>query len=197
MEYNFKPNSYRSKEEEDEKKEKKIEKADIQPVTVKKKSEFKKFGEMLINEDFKTVRKYVFEEVLIPSIKRLISDVVKNGTDMWIGEKRSSSSSTPASKVSYRQYYDDRRPSTSTVKTSYSYDDILFNSRADAEEVLFQMNEIINSEYKVASIADFYELAGVTGKPTDNDYGWTDLRGSTVEKTRDGWIIRFPKAQAL
>ena len=44
------------------------------------------------------------------------------------------------------------------------YDDILFDTRGDAEAVLDAMNDII-SQYGTVSVSDFYDLARV---PNDN-----------------------------
>ena len=65
----------------------------------------------------------------------------------------------------------------------YEYDDIIIESRGDAELVLDQLEEII-STYGVASVADLYDLVGITGRSyTDNKYGWTDIRNAKVVRT--------------
>ena len=104
------------------------------------------------------------------------------------------SSRTPASRVSYRSFYDEPRERRAPVASqAYNYDDVILDSRGDAEEVLDRLNEIID-QYQIASVADFYELVGVSGTYTDNRYGWTNLSGACVERTRDGYQIRLPRA---
>ena len=78
----------------------------------------------------------------------------------------------------------------------FNYDDITFATRGDAESVLMRMDELIDV-YGSACVADFYDLAGVTGNYTDNKYGWIDLQSATVIRMRDGYIIKFPKVMPL
>ena len=58
------------------------------------------------------------------------------------------------------------------------------------------MDELID-QYGVVSVGDLYDLVGVTGAYTDNNYGWTDLRTASVVRTRDGYMIKLPRALAL
>ena len=76
------------------------------------------------------------------------------------------------------------------------YIDIGADSREEADEVLARMDELL-TDYKMVSVADFYDLVGITGKTTDNRYGWTDLRSASVIRDRDGYLIKLPRAEAL
>lgn len=62
------------------------------------------------------------------------------------------------SKVSYRNYYEREsertRAGSAIRRTSFDYDDILFDTRGDAEAVLDSMNDII-SQYGMVSVSDF------------------------------------------
>jgi hypothetical protein len=40
-------------------------------------------------------------------------------------------------------------------------------------------------------------LVGITGNYTDNKYGWTDIRSASVNRTRDGYALKLPKALPL
>jgi len=138
---------------------------------------------------------------LVPAIKKAISDIVTNGIDMILygGTGRTKSNST-ASKVSYRSYYDGgngrRDYSATRTKTGYNYDDIILDNRGEAEDVLSRMDELI-STYGLVSVADLYDLVGVTGNYTDNKYGWTDIRSASVIRVRDGYMLKLPKALPL
>lgn len=173
-----------------------IEKVTTGSVKAKKKSVLSKFVDAVVQEDVKTVKDYIFEDVIVPSIKKAISDVVTNGVDMVLyGETRSKkTTANPASKVSYRSFYDDGKTSRRVSSGSqYDYDEIIFATRSDAEEVLLKMDEILD-RYKVISVLDFFDLAGVTGRHTDNKYGWTDIRNASVVRTIDGYVIKLPRA---
>lgn len=195
----FKPNSHRSKEE---KQEKKIEKVVSGTVKPKKKSEIQKFADVFIQEDVNNVGSYILQDILVPAVKKAISDIVTNGIDMILyGETGRTKKKSPSSNVSYRCYYErdrerDRDRYASRNRNSYSYDDIIIDNRGEAEEVLSRMDELIDT-YGLASVADFYELVGVTGNYTDNKYGWTDIRNASVVRVRDGYIIKLPKALPL
>ena len=76
------------------------------------------------------------------------------------------------------------------------YDDIVLDKRDEAEDVLSRMDELI-STYGMASVADLYELVGVTGNYTDNKYGWTDIRSASAIRVRDGYLLKLPKALPL
>ena len=71
------------------------------------------------------------------------------------------------------------------------------DNRADAEEVLDSMLATID-KYGIVSVADMYDLVGITGNYTDNKYGWTDLRSARIERERDGgYTINLPRALPL
>lgn len=193
----YKPNSNRFKEEQrDTAKEKNISPVVSTPVKVKKKSEVRKFTDAIISEDASNVGSYIFMDVLIPAIKKAIFDIITDGVDMILygGTGRSKKSSS-ASKVSYSSYYDrDRRDyRREEPRTRYHFDDVILASRGEAEEVLARMDEIID-EYKIVSVADMYDLMGITCEYTDNKYGWTNLRNAEVVRVRDGYKLNLPKA---
>ena len=98
--------------------------------------------------------------------------------------------------MAYRSYYDKdnrREHSVTRSRIGYDYDDIILDNRGEAEEVLSRMDELIDT-YGLVSVADFYDLVGVTGNYTDNKYGWTDIRSASVIHVRDGYRIKLPKA---
>lgn len=197
----YKPNSHASKAKQAElaNEQKKVEKVVTGAVKVKKKNELSKFASIFISEDVKNVKNYVFMDVLVPAIKKAISDIVTDGIDMILygGSGRSKKNSI-SSKVSYRSFYDrrddDRRSDEPRHRSTYSYDDIILDDRGEAEDVIFRMNELID-KYKVVTVADLYDLIGVTGSYTDNKYGWTNLRNAEVVRVRGGgYMLRLPKA---
>ena len=192
---NYKSNSNRSKENKTE--EHKVEKVVKGPVVTRKKSGFDKLKGEFISDDAKNIKSYVFGEVLIPAIKKAISDIVTDGIAILLyGESRNGGNRrSTADRVSYRSYYDnsyDRRGSISRA-TSYSYDDIILNSRGEAEDVLMRMDELMET-YGLVRVADLYDLVGITGNYTDNKYGWTNIRNAEIVRVRDGYMIKMPRA---
>lgn len=200
----YKSNSNKSKAEENKKNEliteHRPEKVVTGKVITKKKSSFRKFADEFISEDAKNIKSYVFGEVLIPAIKKAISDIVTDGIDMILygGTRGSGGRRYTSDKVSYRNYYDGKgssyRPSESRSSfNSYSYDDIILDSRGEAEDVLSRMDELIDS-YGLVRVADLYDLVGITGSYTDNKYGWTNIRNAEIIRVRDGYMIKMPRA---
>lgn len=199
----YKSNSHKSKEAQRESTpEKKIEKVITGSAKSKKKNEIQRFADIFISEDVGNVKSYILMDVLVPAIKKAVSDIVTNGIDMILyGETGHTKKNSTASKVSYRSYYDkenDRRRdyNFSGAKTGYSYDDIILDNRGEAEDVLSRMDELI-STYGLVSVADLYDLVGITGNYTDNKYGWTDIRSASVIRVRDGYMLKLPKALPL
>lgn len=195
----YKSNSHASKEKEKNREEKKVEKIISGNAKAKKKSEFSKFADVFVSEDAGNVKSYILMDVLVPAVKKAISDIVTNGIDMLLyGETGVHKRNGASSKVSYRSYYDrsNRSPSSSRTRSGYSYDDIILDNRGEAEEVLSRMDEIV-ATYGTVSVADLYDLVGITGAYTDNKYGWTDIRNASVVRVRDGYMIKLPRALPL
>lgn len=192
----YQSNSFKSKREEttDKPEEKKIEKIVNGKVKKKKKT---RFADIFTSEDLNNVKSYVIDDVLLPAVKRAINDIVSEGIHMLLYGEKSTKPNTPGSRVSYRSYYDrsDSRISRDTSPV-YNYDEIVLESRSEAEDVLSRMDEIID-QYGIISVADFYDLVGVSSNYTDNKYGWVDIRTAEVIRTRDGYKIKLPRAKAL
>ena len=195
----YKANSHRVKEEQ---KSKEVVKKDMQPVAkakTKKKSEVKKFADVFIAEDITSVKDYIVNDVLIPAAKKAISDIITNGIDMILyGEAKGRDRRRDGgSRVSYTKYYErdrDRDYDRSRTRRSvYDYDDIILDTRGEAEDVLNRMDDLIDA-YGMVSVADLYDLVGISGNYTDNKYGWTNLRNAEVRRTRDGYLLKLPKA---
>lgn len=194
----YKPNSNKYKEEKAlaEKREKKVEKVVTGRVITKKEGFFSKMFRGFISEDAKDVKSYVFGDVLIPAIKKAISDIVTDGIDIILyGESRGKRGRSTAERISYRSYYDRndsyRRPVASY--NDYSYDSIILSSRGEAEEVLARMDELMDT-YGLVSVADLKDLVGINGNYTDNKYGWTSIKSAEVVRVRDGYTIKMPRA---
>lgn len=192
-------NSHKSKETQlmDKNAERKVEKV-VKGSVKTRDNKGRKFADIFISEDAANVKSYVFMDVLVPAIKKAISDIVTNGIDMILyGGTGGGNRAKPTSKVSYRSYYEDRsEPSRYSGRGRFDYDDIIFESRIEAENVRKQMIELIES-YGFVTVSDMYDMAGLTAPYTGNNYGWMNLRSSDVVHVRDGYIIRLPKASPI
>ena len=181
---NLPANSHRSKEEKGEKEKKKVEKVVSGKVKTRKKTKASKFTDAFVSENSGGVMEHTVMDILVPAIKNTVLDIV------WDGNNRPNSSY-----VSYRSYSDNsRRDDRSYTRRSvYEFDDILLESRGEAEDVLDSLDAIID-DYGSATVADLYELVGITGNYTDNNYGWKNLRNADIIRVHGGdYMIRFPK----
>ena len=198
-------NHSRRSEELEEERKKAIKPVVRGNVKVKKEPLSRKFSDVFLADSVDNVRSYVFEDVLVPAIKNLVVDMTSNGIDMLINGRAGGgrSSRRGGSQTSYSSYFrgDNRqqsRPRGSSPRERYSYNDIIFETRGDANEVLDIMYEVLE-KYHVLSIADYYELAGATDQEqyTDRAYGWFDIGDAHIIRDRDGYRISLPRPESI
>ena len=196
-------NSFKSKEAAEEQvREKRVEKV-VSGAVKTRENKGRKLADIFISEDATNVKSYIFMDVLVPAIKKAISDIVTDGIDMILyGGNGGRNKNKSSSKISYRSYYDDnkrterRREEGYVGRNRFDYDDIVYDSRREAENVLKHMHEIIE-DYKLVTVADMYDLSGITIPHTGYNYGWTNLRSAEAVRTRDGYVLKLPKASPI
>lgn len=183
--------------------EKHIEKITKKKVTVRKVSPGKKFIRRFLAEDVDDIGDYLVNDLIIPEIK----DITLNFLNalLW-GDKRTgrinrggSGTYTPYSSASHSAYVrtnslprnrsDDRQPRQGQKK---DLDSIILESRAEAEDVLNRMDELIATYHQV-TVADLYELVGISGEYTDNYYGWTDIGDAGIRRASGGFMLDLPR----
>lgn len=201
------PGNQKTKKVDKDQKEK-LEKVVKGNVVKQKKSFTKRLVSSMIGEDVNSVTQYIIQDVVVPAAKNTIADMVSGGIEMLLfGEIKGTKTKRRGgqSYVSYNSYYgrDDRRePRRSPHKrnprsrSSHIFDDILLETRGEAEEVLSLLVELTDS-YGMATVADLYDLVGVTSEFTDTKYGWESLGGATVDRTRSGYLINLPRTIQL
>lgn len=183
--------------------EKKFEKVTTGKVVAKEKNDIQKIADAFIAEDLKTVKNHILADVVIPGLKTVFADIVWRSVNMVLfGDDRPRTASgtnyaTP-NRVSYNGYSsrNANQQRQNTAQMQRSYQDILFSSRGDADEVLNQMAGALG-EYGQVSIADLCDLAGITSNYTDNKYGWYDIRGAYVRAVAGGYVIDLPRPVAF
>jgi hypothetical protein len=197
-------NSHKTKVKKE--KPEKLDKVVKGTVVTRKKSFGKRFMETFLGEGVGSVMSYIVHDVLIPAAKDTLEDLVKGSIEVLLrGESRGYRSSRRGnggrSYVSYSNCYksdrDDKYERQSvSLRARHNFDDIILETRGEAEEVLSQLVDLIE-DYGMASVADLYELVGITGNFTDNKYGWTKLNDASVSRVRDGYLIDLPRATPL
>ena len=193
----YKPNSHKSKEEQHKQAadKKKIDKVVTNPVKMKK-SGIRTVKDVIMPGDTEDIKTYVVWDILVPTVKRAITEIV----DMIIwGKNGKRGKGSAADYISYNKFSDprnNRRYDDGPGRVRYTYRDITIETRGEAERVLRQMRDIVE-EYGMVSIADLYEMVGETGAHTDHNYGWTNLNNVGISRGRDGYTLDLPKAISL
>lgn len=193
--------------------EKRVKKAVVSKgdVVRKKKPLGRRMSETFFGGDARSVAGFVFMDVLVPATKDLIVDMVTQGIERSLyGEVRGQGRRSPAGRPGSRDHTPYSRISsgssrrdpreeprlTRRSRARHEFEDVILPSRVKAEEVLDGLYDIL-SKYEQVSVADFYDLLDETSEPVDEKWGWEDLRGSSVIRRRDGYLINIPSPEPL
>ncbi len=146
-----------------------------------------------IKEDLGDIGLYLLNDVLIPGIKDVFADMMRNGIEKaFYGEVRTNNKS----KISTGSHINYSKPDQTRNKAVHHFDDIILATRAEAERVLDTLVSKCR-RYDEATVADLYELVGISVDWTDRNYGWTNLASSTIRPVREGYMIVLPKTVLL
>jgi hypothetical protein len=212
----FPANSHKTRAAPDETKpdQKKVEKIVEGDVVRRKTPLGKRFAQTFFGGDAKGVVAYIVMDVLIPAAKDTVADAFSQGIErMLFGEVRSTSRRTgqrPGGASGYTNYNrysspsgtresrreDPRNNISRRARSSHDFDEIILATRAEATEVVDRLFDLI-AKYETATVADLYELVGVSGNYTDDKWGWTDIRGAGVTRVRNGYLLDLPKPEPL
>ena len=178
---------------------------------------FKRLGRSFLAEDAGDVKEFVFWEVVVPSAKSLISEVVGTTVDKFLfgssgrrPSRTSYSSSGSTYRVSggggYSSYSKafkrddfapgDTRDISRRARASHDFGEIVISSRDEAYDVLDKLKDVIEI-YEVATVGDLYSLVGITIDAVDENWGWHNLDRATVVRDRQGFYLDLPKPENL
>lgn len=183
----------------------KIEKVVKNRVTTQKKSLGQKFGETFLSDESGGVGSYIFNDVLIPALKDTFVDMVEGAINMaFYGDTRrrshgrSNFSRSSIERVSYDDRFGNRRHrSAPRGRARYDMDNIRFKTRADADITLDTLTEYLD-KYDSVSVGDVYESLGIPTQANDFHYGWYELGGAHIRKSRDGgYVLEMPRLEEL
>lgn len=184
-------------------------------VIRRKKTLGSRFREVFFGGDTKGVLEYITGDVMVPALKDLIADSVSQGIERMIfGEVRGnsrrnsrSSSFGSGNVVNYSRYSSSnsnnnrrdertRPPSPPRSRSSHAFDDIILDSRAEAERVLDKLTDTVK-RYEFASVRDLYEAVGETFHNVDEKWGWYDLRGAYIRRVSNGYLLSLPETEEI
>lgn len=186
------------------------EKTKLQPVTKsavqRKMSIGRRIKNALVVDDAQSIGAYLLEDVVIPTVKTLISDIAVGAIERALyGEARgrpmSSSRISGRGYTPYNRIYSsgsrvtppddgpgDKRELSRDARRSHDFGEIVFESRAEAYEVLDRLNDQIKS-FDVATVGDLLDLSGITATHVDENWGWRTLATAQVRRVRNGYIL--------
>lgn len=199
-------NSHRSKQEPDD--EKKIERVTTAEPIRRKKGLGRKFKDIFFGGDPKATGLFILNSVLIPAAKDMIIDAAREGVEKLVrGEsyrRRNAPSSGAQGYVSYNRMssrdvmrtQEAPRTMSRHARSRHDFDEIVLQSRAEAEEVIERLFDIVG-RYDTATVADLYDLVGIRSTHVDQKWGWSDMRGAGVARVRDGYLLELPDVQPM
>ncbi len=177
-------------------------------VIERKKGLGRKITETFTGIDARAVGSHVIFDVILPQLKGMAVDAGTQAIERLIlgdtGVRRSNTSSSSTSRVRGTNYtaYNRYSPSNGSEDQEPAYvksnevREVIVNTRGDAQRVLDEMFSHLD-QYKTVSVAEFYDLVGITGKFTDNQWGWTNLNASGVSRVREGFRIELPRPVSI
>lgn len=194
------------------------EKKEIKKVVAGKAIKRKRtLGERIISmfaSEGKSIGRSIVDDILKPAFRDTISDAIIQGVERAVyGEVQSTTRRTArrgpvgnSNHISYNRYsmndpyrprQEPRRDVSPRARGGHHFDEIELGTRAEGQAILQQMDTIIR-RYQHVSIADLYEMAGLEAEFTDEKWGWTDLYGADVRRTRSGnYALILPPAEAI
>jgi hypothetical protein len=206
-------NSNRDKARKDEPKV--IESVVTGQVIRRKRSLSSRIGDIFIGGDAQSVWSYVAFDVLVPAAKDMLSDAVSQGVErMLFGDSTGRISSGRRNRSrdyspGYTNYSKFSQPSSRgrgressgrefsrQARASHNFDEIILATRAEADEVLERMDDLID-KYGVVTVSDLYDLLDITSDFTDEKWGWSDIRSSSVRRDRRGYMLKLPRPEEL
>ena len=158
-------------------------------VSVKKKNE----ATDRLKEQAKEIKRYTIQEVIMPGLKDTIWNIFTTALNTFLYGQTESASTIR------------NRPYTSSIQYSNtsSYNRVgrpTYRSNANRTTVSSVQNrpeEESIANFGVVSVQTLFEMCDKTAPFTANKFGWMDLEDASVERTRDGYIIRLPRSLPL
>lgn len=191
-----------AKAEEKPPEKKVIEKIVTGKVITRKTPLGKRLLRTLFAGDGRGVWGYLLIDVLIPAAKDTIADMASQGVERAIyGDARSSSRRTgqrpgQGRYVDYGQRYAGRRDEPRTMsrrnRANFDFREVILSTRLEAEEIIDKLFDTLQ-RYELVTVSDFYGMLGITPAITDEKWGWTDLRGASVQRVSNGYLLDLPQ----
>lgn len=185
-----------------------VEKREIKQLTTKpartrKKGVGTRIKESFTGDDARSVGGYLLFDVAVPALQNLVVDAFQQGVERLImgdsrpnrtrrvQDRRATSHYQPRHRTYSSRPEEPRRDFSERSRSSHDFDQIVLDSRGEAEEILDYLGDILN-QYEVVSVTDLYRMVGIRGSYMDDRWGWTHLRDARARRVRDGYVLELP-----
>lgn len=195
----------------DERNEKQVPELKQDPV-VKKPSMKNRVFNAMVAEEVHDVKEYLIFEVLVPTIKKTLFDLVTNALNLTLfgkpgGADRDERRSGPyVSYSSYSRSYDREeaqrnRERERSRRENYvdvrHLDRVEFRYKEDADDVINFLEDNL-SEFGYTTVSDFLSAAHLETNSVHNKWGWYDIGKPTPQQLSNGrYYIKLPKPRPI
>lgn len=150
------------------------------------------------------------EDVVVPALRDTLFEALSTGLDQVINGKFESRASrrvpanqqTGPGRTNYASYSDPKpapavqRTMSREARVRHDFDEIVFDSRIGASDVLSRLYDILARNEQV-TVADLYALSNLRSDHTDFRWGWTNLEGAGVRGRSGHFFLDLPRPTAL
>lgn len=206
-------NSNRQRRQEERPPEKKVERVVQGEVIRRKKSFTRRLTEHFVGANARGAWSHIALEVLLPMIKDGFVETFHEGIDHVFDNdrrysRRGRSRPGSGSYVSYNRYSqsshrnerdrdrDEPRRISRRGRANHNFEEIILPTRVEAEEVIERLFDLID-KFEVATVADLYDMVGVTDEYTDRKWGWEDMQGARATRVRGGYLLDLPRPEPI
>lgn len=144
---------------------------------------------------------YAVKDVIIPSIRRTIIDIVSNGIRMLLDDRGQARMRDDdfGRRDNYRAYYADRSESKVNSRNDMdNFDDFEFASAGKAKYILTKLQDYCYQQNYCEVARLFSECNDRIPSSSYWDYGWVNLDDVEIIQQSNGWwIIDLPPARFI
>lgn len=150
----------------------------------------------------KGILAFVAGSVVLPALKDLASEGLKALTDgMIYGEdarRTTSSRYSSGGKTPYNRMHkaEPERVMSAKGRANHDFGELVLSTRNEGQLILNTLSDLIE-DYGHATVAEMYDLAGITGSFTDSKWGWMDIRGADIRRVAEGYVLKMPKTEPI
>lgn len=173
-------------------------------VVTRKQAWWKRATRSLVADDIQNIRGYLLTDIVLPTARNFIRDIVVASTDRALygssrvnrdGPRFGLGGNVGGIRTKYDQM-STARPMSRDAQRRHDFDEVVLDSNSEAVEVVEALISRV-MRYGAASVADLYDLVGVTGSFADQKWGWTDLSTADVRPSRGGFLLDLPQPEPL